>query len=76
MRRREFLGVLTGAATWPVAASAQTLGRSYRLAYLRAVSRRTPTFAAVLDELRLAGFIEGQNLTVLDDDRFFRLNRR
>jgi putative ABC transport system substrate-binding protein len=30
------------------------------------VSRRPPTFAILLDELRLAGFIEGQNLTVLE----------
>jgi putative ABC transport system substrate-binding protein len=67
MRRREFLGVLGGAATLPVAALAQTPGRVYRIGYLIALSRRPPTFVAVLDELRMAGIVEGQNLTVLDD---------
>jgi putative ABC transport system substrate-binding protein len=68
MRRREFLVVLIGTAMWPVAARAQTSGRTYRLGYLAA--GRTPAFARVLDELRLAGFIEGQNLTVLDEGIF------
>lgn len=68
MRRREFLGVLGGAAAvWPAVAGAQTPGRTYRIGFLTAISRQTPNVAALLDELRLAGFIEGQNLTVLDD---------
>jgi putative ABC transport system substrate-binding protein len=67
MGRREFLGVLGSAAAWPMAARAQTPGRTYRIDYLSGLSRQTPNFVALLDELRLAGFIEGQNLTVLDD---------
>jgi putative ABC transport system substrate-binding protein len=68
MRRRDFLGVLGSAAAWPIAVRAQTPGRTYRIGYLAAASQlRTPQFVAFLDELRLAGFIEGQNLTVLDD---------
>ena len=68
MRRREFLGVLGGAAAvWPAVAGAQTPGHTYRIGFLTALSRQTPNVAALLDELRLAGFIEGQNLTVLDD---------
>jgi putative ABC transport system substrate-binding protein len=67
MQRREFLGVLGSAAAWPMAARAQTPGRTYRIGYLTGASRRQATlFVALLDELRLAGFIEGQNLTVLD----------
>jgi hypothetical protein len=37
MRRLEFLSVLGGAATWPVAAKAQTPGRAYRIGYPAAV---------------------------------------
>jgi putative ABC transport system substrate-binding protein len=67
MRRREFLGVLGSAAAWPMAGRAQTPGRTYRIGYLTGASRRQATLlVALLDELRLAGFIEGQNLTVLD----------
>jgi putative tryptophan/tyrosine transport system substrate-binding protein len=66
MRRREFLGVLAGAAALPVAARAQMPGRTYRIGFLTGTSRQTSEFLVLLDELRLAGFIEGQNLTVLD----------
>ena len=67
MRRREFLGVLGSAAAWPMAGRAQTPGRSYRIGYLTGASRRQATLlVALLDELRLAGFIERHNLTVLD----------
>jgi putative tryptophan/tyrosine transport system substrate-binding protein len=68
MRRRDFLGVMSGAAAWPMAVRAQTPGRTYRIGYLAGASLlRTPQFVAFLDELCMAGFIEGQNLTVLDD---------
>jgi hypothetical protein len=40
VRRRQFLGVLGGAAAWPVAVRAQTPGRVYRIGFLVAVSRR------------------------------------
>jgi putative tryptophan/tyrosine transport system substrate-binding protein len=66
MRRREFLAVMGGAAAWPVGARAQTPGRVYRVGYIITTPRRPPTFAIFLDELRLAGFVEGQNLTVLE----------
>jgi len=65
MRRREFLGVLGGAAAWPLAAQAQEAGRNYRLGFLIPTGRETPAVAAFFDELRLSGFIEGQNLTVV-----------
>ena len=68
MRRREFLVVMGGAAAWPVTARAQTPSRVYRIGFLvESSSRQTPQFAEFMDELRLTGFIEGQNLTVLDD---------
>ncbi len=67
MERRKFIAILGGSAIWPVAARAQTPGRTYRIGYLTFSTSRQSSFYALLDELRLAGFIEGQNLTVLDD---------
>ena len=69
MKRREFITLLGGAAAaWPLAvraAHAQEPGRTYRLGFLIPVSRDTPGAAAQFDELRLSGFIEGQNLVVI-----------
>jgi putative ABC transport system substrate-binding protein len=67
MRRREFLGVLGGVAAWPATARAQTPGRVYRIAYLAGSPRGLPPYLALLDELRLAGFVDGQNLNMLGD---------
>jgi putative tryptophan/tyrosine transport system substrate-binding protein len=66
MRRRKFITLLGGAAVaWPMAVRAQTPGRTYRIGYLTASPRGGPATLAFVDELRLAGFIEGQNLNVL-----------
>ena len=68
MRRREFISLLGGAAasaTWPRAASAQEAGRTYRLGFLIPVERQAPAVVAFFDELRLNGFIEGHNLTLV-----------
>ena len=65
MRRREFLGVLGGAAVaWPLAARAQQQGRTYRVGLLApgqmgpADERRR----AILQGLAARGFVEGRNL--------------
>ena len=67
MRRREFIGLLGG--VWAVLPSltalAQQVGRTYRLGFLNLSPRERPAVAAFFDELRLNGFIEGQNLTVI-----------
>jgi putative tryptophan/tyrosine transport system substrate-binding protein len=64
MQRREFLGVLGGAAvTWPHAIHAQEPGRVYRLGILIPATRAS--IAAFFDELRINGFVEGQNLEVI-----------
>lgn len=66
MRRREFITLIGGAVVgWPLAVRAQQPGRTYRLAFLSPVVRDSPAVAAFFDELRLAGFVEGQNLTVV-----------
>jgi ABC-type uncharacterized transport system substrate-binding protein len=66
MRRRKFITLLSGAAAaWPLAARAQEPGRIYRLGAVIPVGRQTPGVVAFFDEMRLFGFTEGQNLTVL-----------
>jgi putative ABC transport system substrate-binding protein len=66
MKRREFIGLIGGAtAAWPLAARAQEAARTYHLAFLIPVARSAPGIVAFLDELRLHGFVEGQNLSLL-----------
>ena len=77
MKRREFITLLGGAAVaWPLAARAQEAGRTYRLGFMVPLSPDAPGIVAFFDELRFAGFIEGQNLIVVTggfdvrDERF------
>src|SRR5262252_8926498 len=65
MRRREFVALLGGAATWSLAARAQDAGRTYRIGFLLPSPRDSPAVVALFDELRLNGFVEGQNLVVI-----------
>ncbi len=66
MRRREFIGLVGGAAAaWPMAARAPEAGRTYRLGFMVPVARDEPAIVAFLDQLRLQGFIEGQNLAIM-----------
>jgi putative ABC transport system substrate-binding protein len=65
MKRREFVTLLGGAAlAWPLASSAQEAGRTYRVGGVSGSPRSAPFVTAMFDELRIAGFIEGQNLIV------------
>jgi putative ABC transport system substrate-binding protein len=52
-------------AAWPRSARAQQAGRTYRLGFLVPGGQNIPAVVAFFDELRLNGFIEGQNLTVV-----------
>jgi putative tryptophan/tyrosine transport system substrate-binding protein len=68
VKRREFITLLGGAAAWwPVRARAQEPGRTYRLGALIPVPRAAPAIVAFLDELRVQGFVEGQNLSIVAD---------
>ena len=66
MRRRNFISLLVGAPmAWPLGARAQEAGRAYRLGVMVGLPRAAPPVAALFDELRMAGFAEGQNLVVV-----------
>ena len=65
MRRRDFITLVGGAAAaWPFSLRAQEAGRTYRIGGMSPSPRTAPYNAAMLDELRRFGFIEGQNLTI------------
>jgi putative ABC transport system substrate-binding protein len=64
MRRREFITLVGGVAAWPLATSAQDVGRTYRIGVLHNQGRQAPQFPHFFDELGRAGFIENQNLIV------------
>ena len=64
MRRREFLGVLGGAAAWPLAARAQQR-KLPTIGYLGASTPRPePWTAAFVQRLRELGWIEGRTVAI------------
>jgi putative tryptophan/tyrosine transport system substrate-binding protein len=65
MRRRDFIKVIAGMTAWPPAARAQEPGRTYRIGFLLPTLREAPAVVALYDELRLNGFVEGQNMLVV-----------
>jgi putative tryptophan/tyrosine transport system substrate-binding protein len=72
MRRREFIALILGAVARPRAALTQQPAKVYRIAVVhpsRPVSQMTetggpPYWRAFFQELRLLGYVEGQNLIV------------
>ena len=67
MKRREFITLIGGAATWPLAARAQQpSGRVYRVGYLAGGSRQTQVYLIkAFDEgLRSLGYRVGQNIVI------------
>jgi putative tryptophan/tyrosine transport system substrate-binding protein len=67
MRRREFLGVLSGAAAWPLAARAQQTDKMRRVGVLPTGYRQTDPegqarVAAFLDTLGRLGWSDGRNV--------------
>src|ERR1700745_3154603 len=68
MRRREFLGVLGGAAAWPVRTSAQQPERMPRIGALMAFSESDPEqqryINAFLQGLRDLGWAPGRNVQI------------
>src|SRR3984893_11750258 len=66
MKRRDFISLLGGAvAVWPLIVRTQDAGRTYRIGFLLPSPRESLAVVALFDELRLNGFVEGQNLIVI-----------
>jgi len=66
MKRRDFLGVLGGAAAWPLAARAQQPTQVWRIGILEIVASgsNAKSFNAFRQGLRELGYVEGQNLVI------------
>jgi putative ABC transport system substrate-binding protein len=66
MRRREFLVVLGGAATWPVVARAQQAGKIPTIGFLgtATASAWSDWVAAFLQHMRELGWIEGRTVAI------------
>ena len=72
MKRREFIALVAGAVARPRAALTQQPTKVYRIAVVHPadpVSQMTetsdlPAWQALFQELRLLGYVEGQNLVV------------
>jgi putative tryptophan/tyrosine transport system substrate-binding protein len=59
MKRREFITLICGAATWPLAARAQQ-SKSFRIAYLAFVAGEDSTI--IMQRLQELGYRQGENL--------------
>jgi ABC-type uncharacterized transport system substrate-binding protein len=64
MKRREFIGLVSGAAAWPLAASAQQMMPVIGWLSGRSAARDEDWLAAFRQGLREGGFVEGQNVLV------------
>jgi putative ABC transport system substrate-binding protein len=65
MRRREFIGLVGGAAAWPVMARAQQIGKVIGILFPGAsVSGRSTSLDAFYQKLRELGYTEGQNTAI------------
>jgi ABC-type uncharacterized transport system substrate-binding protein len=67
MRRREFLrAALATSLGWSAPALGQQPNRTYRIGVLSTSRRTADINVAFVDGLNKLGFVEGQNLTILD----------
>jgi putative tryptophan/tyrosine transport system substrate-binding protein len=68
MRRREFIGILSGATAslgMSLPLAAQEAGRIYRIGFLSGGLRQASHIIAFFEELRRSGFNDGQNLAIV-----------
>jgi ABC-type uncharacterized transport system substrate-binding protein len=69
LSRRGVIGLVGGAAAWPLAARAQETGRTYRIGGLHQSPRNALHHIAFYAELKRQGFVDGKNL-VIDSDGY------
>ena len=65
MRRRDFIGILGGAFTWPIAARSQQAALP-AIGFVNSASRQTyqRALSACIKGLAEAGYVEGHNVTI------------
>ena len=61
MRRREFIGVVGGAAAWPLATAAQQAAPKFRVGYVSTNPRTNPANAAFVQGMAKLGYRDGEN---------------
>lgn len=68
LKRREFIALIAGTASWPLAARAQHAERMRRIGVLNSVGEDDPEgqarMAAFLQGLQQSGWTIGRNLTI------------
>src|SRR4051812_35750462 len=65
MKRRDFIGLLGGAAAWPLVARAQQTDKPATIGFLSSGGPPNPnTLAALRQGLSDMGFVEGRNLAI------------
>jgi putative tryptophan/tyrosine transport system substrate-binding protein len=64
-KRRAFIGLLGGAAAWPLTARAQQPGRLVRIGFLSGGAGPNPNVFGFQHGLRQLGYVEGQNLVLI-----------
>src|SRR5262245_36645356 len=64
MRRREFIPLFSSAATWPLAAAAQTPPKIQRVGCIVGVPAESPVFEAFRQGLRELGYVEWQTIAL------------
>jgi len=66
MKRREFISLLGGAATWPLTARAQQATKSYRIGMLETISPalNAAHLDAFREGLRQLGYVKGKNYVI------------
>ena len=66
MKRREFISLLGGAATWPLTARAQQATKSYRIGMLETISPalNAAHLDAFREGLRQLGYVQGKNYVI------------
>ena len=61
MKRREFITLLGGAATWPLTARAQQQSKMLRVGFVGIEPRESPLYTNFLKRMAELGYQEGRN---------------
>src|SRR5437868_10343159 len=62
MNRRDFMALIGGAMTWPLAGRAQERARLYRIFWVSTETQPDPFLEGFREGLRARGYVEGKNV--------------